>query len=386
MEKAVYKAVFNRKDELSSDGTALIQIEAYLNRKRKYFKTSIHVTPEQWDKKHRRIKNHSNDIRLNKQISDKITEFERFELDRLNAGKPFTLDMLTDVVNGKITTSFIKFMETEIKQGKTAKATKTVQNTTLTRLKEFRNDILFTEMNFDLLSDFERFLTKKELGLNTIHKYFRHLKKFYNLAINKGLAELNSYPFRKFKVKTQETTRQPLSPEELTILENLKLSEENKHLQKVLDMFLFACYTGLRFSDLTALKREHITTIDGAKWIDTRMIKTDSPIRIPLSLLFKGKPLEILERYSNIEKRYLFDDLTNQYVNRSLKDIAKEAEINKRITFHTARHTQATYLLYKGLSITSVQKMLGHKKLQTTQIYSKVLDQTMIKELKAVEF
>jgi len=386
MEKAVFKPIYNRKNELLPDGKALVQIEAYLNGKRKYVTTSIYITPRQWDKKHQKVKDHPNDIRLNKQIADKIAEFEGLELDRRNAGKPFSLDLITEFVNGKLTNSFTKFMEIEIKQCKEATATKTVQTTTLNRLKEFKKDILFSELNYELLTDFERFLTKKGLGLNTINKYFRHIRKFINLAINKDLFELNRYPFRKFKAKTEETTREPLSPEELEAIENVIIPPEQAHLQKALDMFLFACYSGLRFSDLTALKKEHIIINDGMQYIDTKMIKTNTPIKIPLSLLFNGKPIEILDRYINSDRKYLFDELTNQYVNRCLKEIATLAGIKKRVTFHTARHTQATYLLYKGVNITTVQKLLGHKKLQTTQIYSKVLDMTVINELKQVNF
>ena len=88
----------------------------------------------------------------------------------------------------------------------------------------------------------------------------------------------------------------------------------------------------------------------------------------------------------NPDKKRIFQGLTNQYVNRSLKEIAKLAGIDKPVTFHTARHTNATYLLYQGVNVTTVQKILGHKKLQTTQIYSKVMDKTVVKELSAIKY
>ena len=386
MDKATFKPVYNRKKGLLSDGTALIQIEAYLNGKRKYFTTSIYITPKQWDKKNKKVKDHPNSIKLNKQISDKIAGFENLELDRLNSGKTFSLDLITEHLNGKLTTDFIKFFDSEIKQTKGSQGTKTTHTTTLNTLKDYKSVIPFTELNYELLTGFERFLRSKGLGINTINKYFRHIRKYVNLAINKELFDLNRYPFRKFKAPTEETHREPLSPEELEGIEKVTIPEDQAHLKKVLDMFLFSCYSGLRFSDLTALKHEHIVLIDGIKYIDTRMIKTNTQIKIPLSLLFNGKPIEILDRYINTERKYLFDELTNQYVNRCLKDIAVLAKIKKNITFHTARHTQATYLLSKNVSITTVQKLLGHKKLQTTMIYSKVLDRAVINELMNTKF
>jgi len=386
MDKALFNTVYNRKKRLLANGTALVQIEAYLRGKNKYFSTSIYLTPDQWDNKHRKVKNHPNAIRLNKQIADKVAEFETLELDRCNAGKPFTLDLLSDFVNGKFTNDFISFMDKEIKAEKCSAATTTGQTTTLETLRSFKSEILFEQLNYELLSDFERFLYAKKLSINTVNKYFRHIRKFVNLAINKDLLDLNRYPFRKFKAKSETTEREYLQPEELETLENIKLSEENQHLQKTLDMFLFSCYCGLRFSDLVALSRDNIVTKDGNLWIDTRMIKTNEPIKIPLYLLFDGKPTEILNRYLQADRKFIFDELTNQYVNRCLKELATLAGISKRLTFHTARHTQATYLLYKGVNITTVQKLLGHKKMQTTQIYAKIMDKTMINELSAVNF
>lgn len=386
MEKALYNVVYNRKKSLLSNGTALVQIEAYLRGRKKYFSTNIYITPDQWDKKHRKIRNHPNAIRLNKEIATFGTTLESVELERRNGGKSFTLDNLTDYLNGKLTNSFTKFMTMEVEQSQLARATKIGLQTTLKALQEYKHDILFTELNYEFLTDFERFLYAKELSVNTVNKYFRHIRKFVNLAINKDLFDLNKYPFRKFKAKTESTKREYLTPEEVERLEDLTLPEDKKHLKKVVDMFLFSCYTGLRFSDLTALTPESIVTEDGKQWIVIKMQKTKEMVRIPLYLLFDGKGVEIVKQHATDARKLIFDDFTNQYVNRCLKEIAVEAKINKPITFHTARHTQATYLLYKGASITTVQKLLGHKKLQTTQIYSKVMDMTIVSELEGISF
>lgn len=386
MEKALYNVVYNRKKSLLSNGTALVQIEAYLRGRKKYFSTNIYITPDQWDKKHRKIRNHPNAIRLNKEIATFGTTLESVELERRNGGKSFTLDNLTDYLNGKLTNSFTKFMTMEVEQSQLSRATKIGLQTTLKALQEYKHDILFTELNYEFLTDFERFLYSKELSVNTVNKYFRHIRKFVNLAINKDLFDLNKYPFRKFKAKTESTKREYLTPEEVERLEDLTLPEDKKHLKKVVDMFLFSCYTGLRFSDLTALTPESIVTEDGKQWIVIKMQKTKEMVRIPLYLLFDGKGVEIVNQHATDARKLIFDDFTNQYVNRCLKEIAVEAKINKPITFHTARHTQATYLLYKGASITTVQKLLGHKKLQTTQIYSKVMDMTIVSELEGISF
>jgi len=387
MDTTLFNVVYNRKKRLLPNGTALVQIEAYLFFKKKYFSTGIYLTPEQWDNKHRKVKNHPNALKLNRQLSDFVAKMQGYELDRRNAGKPFSLDILGEFIKGNVTTSFTEFMKREIEADKTsAVATKTGQFTTLNMLQSFKKDISFDELNFELLTNFERFLFNNGLHTNTVHKYFRHIRKFVNLAINKDLFDLNKYPFRKFKAKTETTSREFLTPEEFTSFENITLKPKQAHLQKILDMFLFSCYTGLRFSDVSTINKNNLQTIDGNLWLNITMIKTTEPVQIPLYLLFDGKPIEIINRYSSHDRKYFFDDYTNQHVNRELKELAKIAGVTKTVTFHTARHTQATYLLYKGVAITTVQKLLGHKKLQTTQIYSKVIPKTIINELQAVNF
>jgi Arm domain-containing DNA-binding protein len=102
MDKVIYNVVYNRKNRLLQNGKALIQIEAYLKGKKRYFSTKIYITPDQWDWKHRRIKNHSNQITLNKQVRDFVNELEEAELARRQSGNIFTLDYLSEFVKGSV--------------------------------------------------------------------------------------------------------------------------------------------------------------------------------------------------------------------------------------------------------------------------------------------
>ena len=341
MNFVLFNAVYNRKKKLLPNGTALVQIEAYLNLRKKYFSTGIYITPEQWDNKRRKVKNHPNAIRLNNKISEFIAKLQGVELDRRNAGKPFSLEILSEFVRGRYTNSFIDFIQKEIESDHaSAKNTRLGELTTLKVLQQFRSNITFDDLTFELLTEFESFLFNKGLSVNTVHKYFSHLRKFVNLAINKELLDLNRYPFRKFKSRTETTKREYLSPEELQAMENIVLPRKEKRLRKVLDMFLFSCYTGLRISDITALSKDEIQTVDGNIWIITTMKKTSEPIRIPLYLLFDGKPVKILERYMRPDRKYMFDDLPYKQVNNGVKELAEKAGITKKVTFHTARHNK----------------------------------------------
>ena len=110
--------------------------------------------------------------------------------------------------------------------------------------------------------------------------------------------------------------------------------------------------------------------------------KTGYSLKIPLHLIFGGKALEILQRYQSVV------DLTkigcNADTNRQLAVLQRMAGIKTRTTFHTARHTCATLLCHQGVPITTVQKILGHTKLTTTQLYSEVMADTIVRDLSNV--
>lgn len=386
MDKVMFNVVYNRKNRLLSNGTALIQIEAYLRGKKKYFSTNVYVTPEQWDRKHKTIKNHPNQISLNKQIKEFANGLEDAEMKRRQSGKPFTLDYLTEFMKGNCSNSFIEFCKMETESGKLKKSTKALHRVTITHLERFKKIIQFEDLTFEFLTDFEKYLRGLGLNQNTIFKNLGIIRRYVNLAIDKELIELNKYPFRKYRIKKSKSQRDFLTPEELERIENIRLPKDKQYLQPTLDKFLFAVYTGLRFGDVTALKPQNLILMDGNEWIVIDMQKTDEPLNIPVYLLFDGKALDIFYEYAGRNETTVFPYSKNDTVNLHLRLLAEMAGIKKRVTFHVARHTQATYLLYKGVNITTVQKLLGHKRLETTQVYGKIMDMTMIKELKSVSF
>lgn len=108
-------------------------------------------------------------------------------------------------------------------------------------------------------------------------------------------------------------------------------------------------------------------------------------VKMPISKMFAGKAIAIYERYKD-DKKYLFDYFTNLEINKLLKDIETKLKSGKNLTFHVARHTCATNLIYHGVPLSTVQKILGHDKIETTQLYAKVLDMTIVNDLKDIKF
>ncbi|MEL5896365.1 site-specific integrase [Bacteroides sp. GD17] len=381
MSKIIYNLVYNRKKSLNKKGMALVQVEAYLDRKKKYFSTKVYLKPEQWDAKKLVVRNHPNADALNRVIYGYMAAIEKKELELWQQGRRISLDLLKDVLStSENNSSFIPFFRQEVANSALKESTKRNHLSTLALLQEFKKDVSFSDLTFEFISSFEYFLQSRGYHTNTIAKHMKHLKRHINVAINKDYMEIQKYAFRKYKIKTVENKHTHLVPEELEKLEKLNLTGRYVKYQKTLDAFLFCCYAGMRYSDFINLSPNNIVEIRQETWLIYKSVKTNTEVRLPLYLLFEGKGIAILEKYQdNLQEFFHLRDNSN--VNKDLIVIARMAGLSKKISFHTARHTNATLLIYNGVNITTVQKLLGHKSVKTTQVYTNVMDMTIVNDL-----
>jgi len=395
--KCSYSLIYNHTGKLNKQGKSVIQIRIYQNlgssQKSKYLSTGIKVKPEFWNDRKKEIRKHPNAVKLNLQIRNKIAELEDFELSIINKGKQFNLRMFADYLNGKYTNSFTDFVETELQEiavsGAYKKSTVKALNSSFNHIKNFRAEILFSELDFSLIESFDRSLRKKGLHQNTIYVKHKHFKQFITKAVKKGYLEMNKNPYNFFKSKLIETHRSFLTPEQIEKIENFEFSQAYEHLKKIRDYFMFMFYTGLRYSDFENLKKENIKSKNDTDfYIEIKPLKTEttsnSIVYIPLK--FNGKPLKLIEKYKKENKQKIFDDFENQYFNRELKKIAVLCEIKKTLTAHVARHSFATYLLLKNIPLNVISKLLGHKSVRTTEIYAKTLNLSIDQNLNNIDY
>ena len=381
MNKIIYKLSYNRKGCLNRGGKALVQIEAYLNKQRKYFSTRIYLKPEQWDARQSVVKKHPNAEALNRLLHEQLAQIEGKELELWKQGRVVTLELLKDTVQSSHDTdSFLDFMRKEIEVSDIKASTRRNHQSTLKHLLAFRRHIAFNELTLDTIEAFSHFLRNKGYHTNTVAKHLKHLKRYVNTAIDKGYINIKDYAFRTYKIRTEESRHTFLSSDELHRLQTLKLDEKSAKHRQALDAFLFSCYTGIRYSDFIHLTRDNISTCNQLTWLTYKTVKTGTEVRLPLNLLFNGKAIGILQRHRN-DLNNFFNLKNNSNLNKELRLIARLAGLSKPFSFHTARHTYATLLLYKGVNITTVQKLLGHKSIKTTQIYTNVMDATIIADL-----
>ena len=367
-------SVFLRTWTKRSSGEASVYLKLSLNNKFKIYSLKIFIDPKDWDKKKYVKASRPEAEKLNMLISQKINkangilydlklkdkafgfyEFEQFFYDQRPAGK-----------------CFFQFCDYEFKNNMQGFSADTIRGYKIlvSKIKKFKPSILLCDINLFFIQDYDKYMRNVlDNNQNTIHRSHRFIRSMINRAIKYDMLKEN--PYKKFTLRLGQTYRQYLEIKDLNILETF-IDKLDHSKRNVLRYFLFACYTGLRYSDMKTLSIKNI--IDGSS-IKLIMHKTKDEIIIPLC----NQALKLICTMDSKDK--IFDIYTNQATNRMLKEIMLISEINKAVSFHSARHTFATNSLDIGIPLEVVSRLLGHKDFKTTQIYAHIIDKTKFREM-----
>ena len=230
------------------------------------------------------------------------------------------------------------------------------------------SDIPLKEIDHRFICNFELFmLTSRQCAENTTAKYMQFFKHIIIVAMKFGWIYKN--PFADYEIRIKKTDRGFLTQDEIEVLMQQKYPTQR--LERVRDIFVFCCFTGLSYVDVKNLTSDSIRTMfDGNKWIVGKRGKTEVSYQVPLMEI----PQRIIDKYSGtLPDGRLLPVINNQNTNAYLKEIGEQCGFTKNLTFHLSRHTFATLTLTKGVSIESVSKMLGHTNIATTQIYARII-------------
>ncbi|MEL6804092.1 MAG: site-specific integrase, partial [Bacteroidota bacterium] len=270
---------------------------------------------------------------------------------------------------------------------------------TLAKLSAFRSKVHFEDLTYKLILDFDRFLKRQGLGSNSIHKHHVRLSRFIQAAIKQDFIDVQQDPYRKFKkTRGAEPERIFLSADELAKIEGLEFGQGDNHIERIRDLFLMCCYTGLRYSDIRSITVANVHETSKGFTLDFTAKKTGKRLQLPLYCLFRSpgqdrsRPELLLLKYFNelepllgqngVEQIKLFD-FTNQHVNRALKLIAHRAGISKRVTSHVARRTFATQMATR-VKLPILQRLLQHSRPDMTAIYVQLTNAAIEQELEAI--
>ncbi|MCO5249752.1 MAG: site-specific integrase [Chitinophagales bacterium] len=369
------KVLFNRKGKLNDKKQAVIEIEVYLSRNKRFLRsTGIFIAPKNWDPVTCTInKTHKEHKTLNFQLKKFVHDLEN---EFFFSDKPYKTQTRH--------TKFYTFFEKQVIQITNIElSTKTNEDyaRTLNYLKEFApKDRSFDDIDITFLQAFNAFLIKdKKLHVNTRNKKFKQIKKVINEAIKQNIT--NSDPFKKgFSVKAVQPPKKSMTLAELKLIENIDL-QLKPELEKIRDMYLFQCYTAMRYTDLKDL------TSDNFQILENGNIRL-SYIQNKVKHIHNKKIEWIITDFWNgkidmIIKKYLSDDgyffrVTNQHYNRMLKELQRVTNIKQEITSHLARHTCITLLINDyELGIDKVMLLAGHSRIDQTQAYQRITEKDL---------
>jgi integrase len=384
-----YKVVYDRKNEATKKGKALIQIEAYQYGNRRYFSTGIYLTPDQWSKKNRNAK----EPYISAQIRNVISKLETYEKERryFNNGI-FTLSEFDGLKSNKADLStlekqqtFNEFFAGQIKaRDKEFKwNTYRQQMACLNLLNQYNPSISFEDLKFKLIDGLHQFMVNKGHNNSTSQKRHKIIKGYIEKAIKLELLPTN--PYNNFSIPKPIVNKMALLASEVKQIEQLQFTAGQERHQRVRDMFLFSIYTGLRWGDVSNLTASSFICNGEVLVLSIKASKTNKQFQLPLNLTFEGKAQEIAKRYIAIANtNKLFKGIYNAFANKSLKTIGTMAGINKSLHFHISRHTAAT-LMAQLVGVVVTQNILQHSKLATTQEYLHLSDQERNQSLQKVQ-
>lgn len=385
---------FVLKEPRSLEPTLVYLLFRFNGAKLKY-STGQKITPKFWNPERQRAKEtrqfpeyaEFNTLLGNLETSVN-NAFRKLLNDRLTPTPELLRPSLDEVLqkdNGQ-TKDLISFSETWVNGTDRKPGTKKQLRQAIRNLREFKQasnrSLHLDSIDLDFYDQFISFLNGKNYGRNTIGTLIKNVKVFMNEAVDRKLTNNLQFKNKRFKTVEEPSETIYLTETEISLIYQLDLSN-NTRLDKVRDLFIIACYTGLRFSDLVQLRNENVNR-DGSL-VKVRTQKTGETVIIPL----KGIVKEILNKYEGVPPQ----TISNQKMNDYLKELGELAKINEAIlitstkggtrttevflkwqliTTHTARRSFASNAYLQNVPTISIMKITGHKTEKSFLKYIKI--------------
>ena len=364
MEKqAGIRVVFDRRNQATKRVKGTIEVEILHKGKRKLISTGFRVYKDQWDKKNMVSGLDKQGIEINTCIRNLVSDIQEFINILIKRGEEFSFEKLELFLDKRESqASFLDFMEERIELRSVSESSKRRARSVLKALRKWGIIKNFSDVNSANLKLYDDFAKTKCEEASAVYNYHKHLKTYVLEAYALDLIPKN--PYVGFKLtKGEKEIRKFLTPEELNKVETCNIVDGC--VSQARDIFVFCCYTGLAYIDLSKFDWNNVEITNGKYRIRDERQKTGSEFNITILT----KAYKILEKYN-----FELPVTSSQKYNIYLKSVGALAKIRKELTSHVARHTFATTVtLANGVRLEAVSKMLGHKHLRTTEIYAKIL-------------
>ena len=355
---------------LNSENKTQILFSVTINGNRKRIPTGHFVNLKEWNAKKQRTKSDDDiNLILDNMIAKSIDIQTYFKL----SNKYLTLDaFLTEFFSKSPSYDFISFMQNRIDETIENRNTKKKHNSICKKLRDYKGTLPFNTIDLDFFKIYRNYLAKIGNNKSTINSNIKILKHHLLAAQKKGV--VFNFQLTDLVPGSCSGNRTSLSVDQVKKL--LKFFESGfiKDNWKIsLGYFLVACFTGLRVSDVLALRRKDLNR----EVIRIKIVKTKNDIPVKIS----KKAREIITDNPKLFMKFY----TEQTINKHLRDIAKYIGIYRKISMHIGRHTFATSYIRAGGDVVYLQKILGHSKLETTMIYTHISEDEAIETVNILD-
>lgn len=391
---------FYLKKAEPKSGLSLIYLQFTYSGKKLIHSTGESIDRSHWNEKKQRVKSNSQTTAdgkhsLNDLLDHLKSTCERTYNQEKVKGIPdrsIIKDALIQAVTGTSREGTVtfkelieKFIANEVrfngkgKQLNTIKTYRTTLNHLLSFEREKRYPVTYESINMDFHNKYTSYLESINLSINSIGKDIKNIKTFMNAAVDFGYTDNEQFKKKRFCVPKEPTYSVALKEQEVLQLYYHDFCG-NRRLEQVRDLFVLGCFTGLRYSDLTDIKRENIIKENGKTNIKRITKKTDEPVTIPCNDIAEV----ILRKYQHTHNS-LPPQCSNQKFNEYIKEACELAGISEKgrlitdqkaalhtlVSSHTMRRTWCTIYYLKGANILDLMKISGHRSQRSFELYVK---------------
>lgn len=393
MARSTFKVLFYLKKNNLKDGKAPVMGRITVNRTISQFSCKLNIKPELWDTKANRASGKSLDAqKINQKLDNIKTQIGKQYQSICDKDNFVSAEKVKNAYLGfgdEFRTFFSiadEFYEQYSRRVGKDRTEGSYEQLIINRrrvemfLRDRYNlsDIPIKEIEPQFIEDYYTYLLEeRKLAGSTLLIAITKLKQIMLIAQRKGYIHIN--PFAAFRFKAQTRDRGYLTEDELKRFMTVELRRYKQ--RQIRDIFVFCAFTGLAYADVRKLTFDDIqTSFDGELWLIAKRKKTNATFHVKLLPVAK----QLIEQYHKVAKsNFVFPVPSNaENMNRCLRRIAKQCGITKRISSHVARHTMATTVcLSQGVPIETVSQMLGHSCITTTQIYAKITNDKISKDM-----
>lgn len=365
------RIVFDRKHVSSNTKEGLVQLEVLFKGVRRYFSTGVKVTKNRWSRSGK-VTGCMDMIVMNRRIDEMKRMVDKYIVGLMENEEPFDFDRFKAwmVASDEQCIGFVDWVEKRIaERNDIRKSTKRNHMKLVALLRKIGNIRTFADVTKKNVLKMDTYLHSTGIRQTTIASYHKFMKTYVHDAMSSGLIEKDPYIGVKIDIGKSVWGRF-LTVDEVEAIEKAEMPTES--LERVKDLFLFQCYTGLAYADL--MRFDMSKAVKGEKYY----LVTDDRKKTGegYTVVLMEKAMDILKKYD-----YKLPKMTCEQYNMRLKIMADASKIDKPIASHFGRRTCGMLLLNYGFPIEIVSKVLGHSNIKTTQqAYAKILDRTVENE------